>query len=186
MRRLARRHSSRSEQGRYLVDGPVLLAEALAAAVPLDGVYAEPAAQDHPAVRAAAGAGVAVHPVADGALKKVLDLVAPQSVVAVARVRPVVLAEVLTAAVDAAAPLLVLVELQDPGNAGTLVRVAEAAGCAGVVLTERSVDLFNPKTVRATAGSLFRVPVVQGVPVDEVMSACGAAGVPTLATVASA
>jgi len=148
-------------------------------------VYVEPAAADDPAVRAAGAAGVPVHPVPEGALKKVLDLVTPQAVVTVARAVAASLAEVVAAAKSAGAPLLVLVELQDPGNAGTLVRVAEAAGCAGVVLTERSVDLYNPKTVRATAGSLFRVPVVQEVTVDSVLDACDAAGVPTLATVAT-
>lgn len=162
----------------------MLLAEALAAGVGLDGVYVEPAASDDPAVRAAGTAGVPVHPVPEGALKKVLDLVTPQSVVAVARASVVPLADVVAAAASAGTPLLVLVELQDPGNAGTLVRVAEAAGCAGVVLTERSVDLHNPKTVRATAGSLFRVPVVQDVGVEAVLEACAASGVPTLATVA--
>ena len=148
-------------------------------------MYVEPAAADDPAVRAAGAAGVPVHPVPEGALKKVLDLVTPQAVVTVARAVAASLAEVVAAAKSAGAPLLVLVELQDPGNAGTLVRVAEAAGCAGVVLTERSVDLYNPKTVRATAGSLFRVPVVQEVTVDSVLDACDAAGVPTLATVAT-
>ena len=136
-------------------------------------------------MRAAAAAGVPVHPVAEGALKKVLDLVTPQAVVAVARAGSASLDEVVGASVAAGSPLLVLVELQDPGNAGTLVRVAEAAGCAGVVLTERSVDLHNPKTVRATAGSVFRVPVVLDVSVDAVLDACAAAGVPTLATVAT-
>ena len=147
-------------------------------------MYVEPAASDDPAVRAAGAAGVPVHPVPEGALKKVLDLVTPQAVVAVARAVVATLDSVVAAASAAGAPMLVLVELQDPGNAGTLVRVAEAAGCAGVVLTERSVDLYNPKSVRATAGSLFRVPVVQDVTVDDVLAACAAAGVPTLATVA--
>ena len=162
----------------------MLLAEALAAGVGIDGVYVEPAAADDPSVQAAGAAGVPVHPVAEGALKKVLDLVTPQSVVAVARAAAVPLGDVVAAAASTGTPLLVLVELQDPGNAGTLVRVAEASGCAGVVLTERSVDLHNPKTVRATAGSIFRVPVVQDVSVDAVLEACAAAGVPTLATVA--
>lgn len=163
----------------------MLLAEAVAADVELVGVYAEPAGVDDPAVRAAAAAGVPVHPVPEGALKKVLDLVTPQAVVAVARISVSTLDAVVAAASADGAPLLVLVELQDPGNAGTLVRVAEAAGCAGVVLTAQSVDLYNPKTVRASAGSLFRVPVVQGVTVDAVLDACAAAGVPVLATVAA-
>lgn len=151
----------------------------------LDGVYVEPSGSDDPVVRAAGAAGIPVHPVPDGSLKKVLDLVTPQAVVTVARAAVASLESVVAAASTVGSPLLVLVELQDPGNAGTLVRVAEAAGCAGVVLTERSVDLYNPKTVRATAGSVFRVPVVQDVTVDAVLAACVAADVPTLATVAT-
>lgn len=165
------------------MDGPALLAEAVAAGVVLDAVYAEPAGMDAPGVGAARSAGVAVHAVQDRALAKVLDVVTPQHVVAVARQRASTLDTVVGAAAGSGRPVLVLVEIQDPGNAGTLVRVAEAAGCAGVVLTERSVDVHNPKTVRATAGALFRVPVAEGVAPSDVLERCRTASVPTWALV---
>ena len=60
-------------------------------------------------------------------------------------------------------PMLVLVEVSDPGNAGTILRSAEAAGAAAVVFCAGSVDPFNPKTVRASAGSMFHVPIVEGI-----------------------
>ncbi len=148
-------------------------------------MYVEPEGIDLPAVRAVSAAGIALHPVPEGSLRKVLDLVTPQSVVAVAAIPEASLRIVMESAVQLQVPVLVLVELQDPGNVGTLVRIAEAAGCAGVIITERSVDLFNPKTVRATAGSIFRLPVVQGADIHEVLELCRSAGVTTLATVAS-
>jgi len=135
------------------------------------------------AIRLARSTGVDVHEVQSGALAKVLDLASPQAVVAVADIVAVDPSEVLGAAVASGRPVLVLVELQDPGNAGTLIRVAEAAGCAGVVLTERSVDVHNPKVVRATAGALLRLPVAEGANATELLSAASAAGVPSWATV---
>lgn len=148
----------------------------------LEAVYVEPAGADAPGVVAARAAGVPVRDVLAGVLAKVLDLVTPQDVVAVARQRGAGLDELVAGAVASSRPVLVLVELQDPGNAGTLVRVAEAAGCAGVVLTERSVDVHNPKTVRASAGAVFRVPVAEGMSPAAVLEACAIAGLPTWAT----
>jgi TrmH family RNA methyltransferase len=165
------------------VDGPVLLGEAVAAGVRVRTVFVEPSARRHPSVVAATGAGAEVRDVEEGVLARVLDVVTPQAVVAVAEQSSTDLADVLRTAVERARPVVVLVELQDPGNAGTLVRVAEAAGCAGVVLTERSVDLHNPKTVRATAGAMFRVPVVERAVVADVLAAAAAAGVTSWATV---
>jgi TrmH family RNA methyltransferase len=82
--------------------------------------------------------------------------------------------------------VVVAVDVRDPGNAGTLVRSAAAAGARGVVLCEGSVDLYNPKTVRATAGAMFRVPVVTSVDVNEALRALGAEGRRRLAAVARA
>lgn len=186
MRRLSRRRSERSETGTYLIDGPVLLGEALAAGVGLRAVFVEPKAHGHPVVEAARQAGAEVREVLDGTLSRVLDLVAPQAVVAVAVQRRHTLDEVLVDAASRRRPVLVPVSLQDPGNAGTLVRVAEAAGCAGVVLTSGSVDVHNPKTVRATAGSVFRLPVVEGVSAPEVILAATRHGIRSWATTGDA
>ncbi len=152
----------RSERGAYLVDGPLLVSEALDAGAAVQCLYVEvDASRDvvHDLVERASSAGVRICEVVPGALAKVLDLGAPQSVVAVVDQRQVEVQVLLGQAIAQQRPLLVLVALSDPGNVGTLVRVAEAAGCAGVALVGHCADLHNPKTVRATAGAVFRVPV---------------------------
>lgn len=184
LRRLSRRRSARSDTGTFLIDGPGLLGEAVRAGVVVRTVYVEPAALEDPAVRSAGSAGAVVREVQPGSLAKVLDLVTPQSVVAVADQRPSSLGGILDDAADRARPVLALVAIQDPGNAGTLVRVAEASGCAGVAMTTGSVDVHNPKTVRATAGALFRMRVVEGIGSDELRSAARGLGVRVWATVA--
>lgn len=93
-----------------------------------------------------------VHRLAPGVLERVASTESPQPLIAVVLMRPVRLPERVTF-------LLVGDRLADPGNVGTIIRSAEAAGADGVVLTPGSVDPYNPKVVRSTAGSLFRVPV---------------------------
>ena len=110
-------------------------------------------------MRRALDAGIDVVEVEDDALSSVLDLRSSRGVVAVARQRLAEPSALVSDSVRAARPLLVLVELADPGNVGTLLRVAEGAGCVGALLSTNSADVFNPKTVRASAGSLFRLPV---------------------------
>jgi TrmH family RNA methyltransferase len=95
--------------------------------------------------------------VADGVLAKVLDTVTPQGVCAVARARTTPLAE---ANLDGV--VIVLAGVADPGNAGALLRSAEAAGASAIIFCDESVDPFAPKCVRAAAGSTFHVPVVSG------------------------
>ena len=112
-----------------------------------------------------------VHRLAPGVLERVADTATPQPVLAVAR-RPVLGLDDL-----AGADLLVVgVDVRDPGNAGTLVRSAEAAGAQGVVFCRGSVDVTNPKTVRASAGALFHVPVVEGGDPQEVLGVLGDRG----------
>lgn len=74
-----------------------------------------------------------------------------------------------------------LANVRDPGNAGTVLRCADAAGADAVVLTDASVDLYNPKSVRASVGSLFHLPVAVGVPVERVVDGLRGAGVRILA-----
>lgn len=151
-------------------------------AVPLR-LYVERQALADDIVWQARQAGVDIRDVVDGGLARVLDLGSPQAMVAVASITTSRIDDLVSVAADRQRPLLVLVELNDPGNVGTLLRTAEATGAVGVVLTEGSADVFNPKTVRASAGSLFRVPVCQGVAIEAVVAACGTSGLPTWATV---
>ena len=74
-----------------------------------------------------------------------------------------------------------LCQVRDPGNAGTVLRAADAAGADAVVLTGSSVDIYNPKAVRSTAGSLFHLPVVLGADVEELVAECRARGIGVLA-----
>lgn len=158
LRRLSGRRRARSDAGQFVVDGPTLVAEALASGAAVVEVYAEP---DAPAdvVAAAESAGVPVRSAAPGALAKATSPVHPQPMAALVELPAGATGG--EAGLDGLAGLvLVLVGVADPGNAGTLVRVAEAAGASAVVSCADAVDLWNPKCVRASAGSLFRVPVV--------------------------
>ena len=151
-RRLARR-ASRAELGLFLVEGPQAVREALAVPGLVREVFAVPGA--HPELRGPA-AGTPWLDAEEAAVASLCDTVHPQGVVAVCRTVTVGLHRVLEAR-----PRLVAVcaDIRDPGNAGTVVRCADAAGADGVVLTGDSVDVHNGKAVRASAGSLFHLPV---------------------------
>jgi TrmH family RNA methyltransferase len=112
-------------------------------------------------------------------LEEMADTVTPQGVVAVCGFNDVTLSDVLA---KKPALIALLHQVQDPGNVGNIIRTADAAGADAVVVTAESVDVFNPKAVRASTGSIFHVPVVVGVNVGETIAALRAAGVTVLAT----
>lgn len=175
LRRLLRRRSDRTAEGAFVLEGPKLLAEALAAGAPLEAVYvSDPEAVD------LSGVEVPVRLLQRGVLERVADTVTPQPVLAVCRVVDVRLVDVLSATF-----VVVCVDLQDPGNVGTILRSAEAAGAGAVVLAGASVDPYNPKAVRASAGSLFHVPVVRHGQAAGVLDALGARGVHRFGTIAA-
>jgi TrmH family RNA methyltransferase len=143
----------------FLVEGPHAVAEALAS--PRHQVvelFLTPTAADRETdlLRVAAGNDIPVSLVTDRVAASLSDTVTPQGVVAVVRAGADSLDLVL-----AANPrlLVVLVDVADPGNVGTVIRTADAAGADAVVLAGHSVDPHNPKVVRASAGSLFHLPV---------------------------
>lgn len=159
---LARRRERRAT-GRYLVEGPNAVDEAVAEGL-VETLFATAELADR-----YAGAGAVV--VADHVLERLADSRSPQGVVAVARMATSALADVVGRGV-----LVVLVDPSDPGNAGTVLRTADAAGATGVVLAGDAVDPFNPKAVRASTGSICHLPPVVDVGVEEVVAACRAAG----------
>lgn len=174
--RLARSHAARAEARAFVLDGPRVVAEALAAGAPVEAVYA---AGPHPVVEQAVAAGVPVHELAPGVLARVAATVTPQPVVAVAAFVDVPLGRLRGAGL-----VVVCVDVRDPGNLGTVLRSAEAAGAGGVVCTQGTVDVYNPKCVRASAGALFHVPVVVGADAEEVLGEMGRWGVRRLGAVA--
>ncbi len=187
MARLSGR-SVRQAKGRFLVEGHGPVSELLAAAadddtrvgVVVDALYLGPDA-DPSWERAAAAAGVEVRTASAEVMAVMADAVTPQPVLAVAHSVDVGLQQVLD---GRPRTLVVLAQVRDPGNAGTVVRAADASGADAVVLTAGSVDVHAPKVVRSTAGSLFHVPVVTGLPLEQVLADLHAAGVRTLATAA--
>ncbi|MCZ0979040.1 RNA methyltransferase [Streptomyces diastatochromogenes] len=129
-------------------------------------------------VDAARAAGARVHFASDTVLAEVSQTVTPQGLVGVCRFLDSPFEDII-----AAKPKLVavLAHVRDPGNAGTVLRCADAAGADAVVLTDASVDLYNPKSVRASVGSLFHLPVAVGVPVEQAVAGLKSAGVRILA-----
>lgn len=166
-----RQTKARRDAGRYLVEGPNAVGEAL-----VDGVVetifgtADALAEGIP-VWGSAVADVETVEVADHVLDKLADSRTPQGVVAVARMVLADLADVVGRGV-----LVVCEEVSDPGNAGNIIRTADAAGATAVVLTRGSVDPYNPKAVRSAAGSTTHLPIVTDVTVDEVVAACRSVG----------
>jgi TrmH family RNA methyltransferase len=176
-RRLARR-ASRAELGLFLAEGPQAVREALTLENCVREVFAVPgAAAQHPEIHEAS-AGLPWHLVDEAALASLAETVHPQGLVAVCRAVDRPLDDLL----DARPRLLaVCADVRDPGNAGTVIRCADAAGADGVVLTGSSVDPFNGKTVRATAGSLFHLPLAVGGDPRDVVRRLREAGLTVLA-----
>lgn len=163
-----------------MVEGETLVAEALNAGVALEAVFYSPRSGVCPAVvDSAAAAGLRVHELAPGVLERVADTVTPQPVLAIAPA-----CDVALDSIGQVSLVIVCVDMRDPGNAGSVLRCAEAAGAGAVVFCTGSVDVFNPKTVRSSAGSLFHVPVVSGGDPVEVLEGLQGRGFRRLAMVA--
>lgn len=185
----------RAETGLFLLEGPQAVREALEYAPELlRELYVTPTA--------AARYGLDDAPVdtwfvTEQVLDAMADTVTPQGVVAVCQQFPTSVKDVFPDRAAAAAGLeardasdeqaalpglvAILEEVRDPGNAGTIIRAADAAGADAVVLTGRSVDPYNPKVVRSTTGSLFHVPVSVGVTLADTIERAKALGYTVLA-----
>ncbi len=131
----------------------MLVNEAVEAGWEIEAQYVAPGG-----VPVATGPGTSVNELAEGVIERVASTAHPQPLLAVVRWRPAPDGLLSTASF-----VVVVDQLADPGNAGTILRSAEAAGADAVVLTAGSVDPTNPKVVRASAGALFHVPTITGV-----------------------
>ncbi len=178
-RRLAKRNF-RGKERLFLAEGPQAVREAAGHADTLVELFATVEAAERYAdiVGEARGAGARVHLADEDVIADISTTVTPQGLVGVCRFLDTPFEEIL-----AARPRLVavLAHVRDPGNAGTVLRCADAAGAEAVILTDASVDLYNPKSVRASVGSLFHLPVAVGVPVERAVQGLKDAGVRILA-----
>ena len=174
-RRLTSR-KGRRDAGRFLAEGAQAVREALARGDVVLEVFANAEAIGR---NAAMLEGIVVAEVSDRAVAELSETVHPQGLVAVCRTVDVALRAALSRR-----PRLVaaLVEANDPGNAGTILRTADAAGAGAVVLAGPGVDVYNGKAVRATAGSLFHLDIVLAPDPLELITQARAAGLRVLAT----
>ncbi|MGS2586896.1 TrmH family RNA methyltransferase [Streptomyces hebeiensis] len=183
-RRLAKR-AFRGKERRFIAEGPQAVREAVAhrgagGEPTLLELFATVEAAERYAdiVAAARAAGARVHFAADAVIAEVSQTVTPQGLLGVCRFLDSPFEDILRSRPRLVA---VLAHVRDPGNAGTVLRCADAAGADAVVLTDASVDLYNPKSVRASVGSLFHLPVAVGVPVEQAVHGLKEAGVRILA-----
>lgn len=178
--KLAKR-DARLETGLFLLEGPQAVSEALNYRPELVlELFATPTALEryNGISAAAADAGIEVEFVSEQVLESMADTVTPQGIVAVCKQFPTSIKDILSSEPKLIA---ILEEVRDPGNAGTIIRAADAAGADAVILTGRSVDLYNPKVVRATTGSLFHLPVAVGLDLEVVVEKVQSAGLKILA-----
>lgn len=177
------RSAVRRAEGRILIEGPQALSIAADRLEILELFVTQQAADRHGSLIAGlASAGASVHLVEPAAAAALSETVTPQGLVAVAAVGRATWSQL------PAAPQLVavLVEPRDPGNLGSIVRTADAAGADAVVLAGDSADPYGGKAIRASAGSVFAIPVLDGGAPDSVLSDLAQRGLRPLATAGSA
>jgi TrmH family RNA methyltransferase len=177
LRDLVRDRAAREEHGVFVAEGPRVVAAALAHDAPIERLYIE---AETPVADRARQAGVPVVTLPRGAAARIGDTRTPQPVFAVVRRNP--------AGADAFrdADLVVIgTVLSDPGNVGTLMRSSAAAGASVLGLGAGSVDAYNPKVVRASAGACFAIRTVEGVPAVELLELLGGHGFRRIGAVGS-
>ncbi|MCA0296839.1 MAG: RNA methyltransferase [Actinobacteria bacterium] len=194
--RALQRRQERKERGQFLVEGRQAVREALRVPGLVEAVFFRWAsAMDNlDLFDLAREAGVDYYGVSEQNLATLTDTVTPQGVVAVARTLDVTLKSVLgkkARKIDKprkkhrrkdVSLVVICAQVRDPGNAGTVIRCADAFGADAVILSSDSVEVYNPKTVRASVGSIFHLPIVVGVDLAEAIDACRAAGMQIFAT----
>lgn len=175
--RLAGR-SARVKANKFLVEGPQAVREALRHGQVEQLYITESAAARHPDCVPGEHHRTTWWTCTDAVLKAMADSVTPQGVVAVCEMPT--MPDISEVSISGF--VVVLVDVQDPGNAGTIIRAADAAGAQAVVVVKGTTDVFGPKCVRSTVGSIFHVPVVTAVCAADVLSACAVQQCVTIAT----
>ena len=155
---LQKKAKLRKEEKQFVVEGVKMVSEAPAERMNYDSIGKD-----------------VLEIVTDNVFMRMADPQAPQGIMAVVRMSDTDLEGILS---DKHNPLLLIIEnLQDPGNLGTIVRMAEGAGVTGIIMSSNTVDIYNPKTIRSTMGSLYRVPVIYVDDICEAADVCKSKGV---------
>ncbi|MDR1790355.1 MAG: RNA methyltransferase [Propionibacteriaceae bacterium] len=194
--RALQRKQAREDAGRFLVEGRQAVTEALAAPGVVETLFVRwsSALPNSDLVELADELEIPVYALSEQNLATLTDTVTPQGVVAVAKAVDVPLERVFTPTLplggdtERGLPRLVVIcaQIRDPGNAGTVIRCADAFGADAVILSTESVELYNPKVVRASTGSIFHLPIVTEVELGTAIDACRTAGMQVFAADGSA
>ena len=174
--KLIKSSKERKKQGRYVVEGIKMVREAVNQKAALK-VFAskewwQQNSDNNPAV--INEVEKSDYEILDNnVFRDLTDTVSPQGIIAIAKVYERSIEEAIGYADETGnCRMLILENLQDPGNLGTIVRTAEAAGYKGILMNKGTVDIYNPKVVRSTMGAIFRVPFAYGNSIDDIIAAC--------------
>ena len=175
--------AGRKDSRAFVVEGPQALREAFSHRADIRQVFVtkEAMARWGEIMQAARAADVEITIVSEGVLEAMAETKSPQGWLAICGMEIATLDEVMA---DSPSVLVVLDQVSDPGNVGTIIRTADAAGASAVLLTGESVDPFNGKCVRASAGSIFHLPVVPQVRADHLVAAARQQGAVLVVTAA--
>lgn len=167
---LNQKAKERRQEGKYVVEGVKMFLEAPEEEI--EEIYVAEGFQN--AACMAKLAGLPFETVSEEVFRKMSDTAAPQGILCVMRQKKYALADLL----GAKNPLLMVLEdIQDPGNLGTILRTGEGAGIAGVIMSRETADIYNPKTIRSTMGSIYRVPFVYVSSLEEAAAQLKAVGI---------
>jgi TrmH family RNA methyltransferase len=190
VKNLLEKRSARRKEGIFVVEGPHLVAEAA------DQIKFILYAENLPLIKELEAKNIPCFKVSKKEFSAISEVEAPQWVLAVVKMREYTLDDLVRTGINPAMagrpvptsdPLIVFChEIQDPGNLGTIIRTADAAGASGLILSKGTVDLYNSKTIRATMGSLFHLPVIEAADVHETLSFLKKKNIKTVATSLSA
>ncbi|MFA6548550.1 MAG: RNA methyltransferase [Candidatus Margulisiibacteriota bacterium] len=177
IKNLLEKRSARRKEGLFVVEGPHLVAEAA------DQIKFILYAENLPLIKELEAKNILCFKVSKEEFSEISEVEAPQWVLAVVKMREYTLEDLVTPSVSALPRHLPLSkgerregvivfchEIQDPGNLGTIIRTADAAGASGIILSKGTVDLYNSKTIRSTMGSLFHLPIVEVEDVEETLA----------------
>ncbi|MDE6603369.1 MAG: RNA methyltransferase [Lachnospiraceae bacterium] len=154
---LLAKKKERDRRGLFVVEGGKMFGEAPAQQI--SRVYlAQSAEKEMTAKYGDKLSGLSCEIVADDVFARMSDTVTPQGILCLVRQRRYNIEEILQGDDKKQMLFIVLEDIQDPGNLGTVIRTAEAAGADGVIMSSRTADIYNPKTIRSTMGAVFRVP----------------------------
>jgi TrmH family RNA methyltransferase len=173
----------RDKQGKYIIEGTHLVEEALKAKVPVESIlYRIDKGKSKHLEELSEGLEIEWIGVSQAVLEKCSDTQTPQGMIAIIQKQKLHIDVLLDSGAGDKADLIVVIDgVQDPGNLGTIIRSADAVGANGVVLGAGTVDLYNPKTIRSTMGSLFHMPIIEA-DLKEVLPTARAKGVSVVTT----